>query len=82
MVVGQDDLTRQQEPTALFELGVNGSGNPEGPDNHKVSERKVPFCSFSHGFLRMRTGFVWSSITKNSLISFSSWKECNSNWMV
>jgi hypothetical protein len=43
MVVGQDDLTRQQEPTALFELGVNGSGNPEGPDNHKVSEKTALF---------------------------------------
>jgi hypothetical protein len=42
MIVGQDDLTRQQEPVALFELGVNPS---PGAENCK-EER---FClEFTH----------------------------------
>jgi hypothetical protein len=48
MIVGQDDLTRQQEPVALFELGINHS--PDGSNGittvkpvDSVDSKKVSF---------------------------------------
>mmetsp|Transcript_25423 Transcript_25423/g.27794 ORF Transcript_25423/g.27794 Transcript_25423/m.27794 type:complete len:209 (+) Transcript_25423:57-683(+) len=42
MVVGQDDLTRQQEPVALFELGISAQPDKAVPSTEQQREEK--FC--------------------------------------
>lgn len=50
MVVGQDDLTRQQEPLALFELGVSPSSSASSSSaNQRDREGEERFCvEFNH----------------------------------
>lgn len=48
MVVGQDDLTRQQEPLSIFEFGINAT--PDRSDSKSKNQEKV-CVEFNHSEL-------------------------------
>jgi hypothetical protein len=68
MIVGQDDLTRQQEPAAIFELGVNYSpdrSNDGTAINPSDSKKTV---SYSDSFLGYSVKFFFFHVLYTFLV--------------